>query len=454
MPKVSIVITAHNYGRYLRQSIDSALNQTAESIEVVCVDDGSTDDTPAIMESYSVHQNFVPIRTEGIGLASASNLGIRRSTGTYVIRLDADDWFDENIVLVLSNALDRLPEIGMVFADYFSVDQQGDIIDSVKRARVNDEIKLLDRPCLAAGAMYRRKCFDAIGGYNEELRYQEDYDFWIKFIDKFAIKNINIPLMYYRQHGKSMSTNWDARMEARRFVKRRFVEQERIDEDLGAIAFIPARADILLGQKFPLLPFKDTTLLGNSIETALSLPSIKNVFVSTNDPEVAAQAESAGAEVPYLRPKSLDSAAIPFETVVQDLLDKVEPQLEAPAPFTVILHPHSPFITSDHVAEAINTMRIYDTDSVIGVVEDLTYHWSIGPNGLKPVGYKKRVVRQDKDLVFKEAGGLYVFKTANLRDHGELLGSRIGHIELSATQATRIRNQVDYEYANWLSQES
>jgi GT2 family glycosyltransferase len=244
------------------------------------------------------------VTTEGLGLAGAANLGVRSSSGEYVIRLDADDYFDENILLVLSNYLDVHPNVGMVFCDYYTVDTHGEIIEQRRRAKLNSEVELLDRPALAAGAMYRRSCFDRIGGYDESLRYQEDYDFWIKFIEKFVVRNVSLPLMYYRMHGSSMSRNWEGRMKARRAVKQRFVEANRDRHASKILAIVPARADILDGKKLPLLPLGTSDLLGRAIDSLTGCDLVDRIVVSTEDQDTADRAKQLGVDVPYLRSRA------------------------------------------------------------------------------------------------------------------------------------------------------
>jgi hypothetical protein len=123
-------------------------------------------------------------------------------------------------------------------------------MEHVRLMKVSDEVKLLDRGPLAAGAMYRRKCYEEIGGYNEKLKYQEDYDFWIKFVNKFKVHNINLPLLYYRQHDLSMSRNLLGRLEARRWLKNEFVKKhlQHAVGELKIVAIIPARAESRFGQ--------------------------------------------------------------------------------------------------------------------------------------------------------------------------------------------------------------
>ena len=443
---VSIVITAHNYGRFLPQSLESALGQTYDNLEVVVVNDGSTDNTEEILDRYRDDPRLVTLQLGGVGLATAANQGVRASSGDYVVRLDADDWFDENLVTVLANYLDRFPDIGLVFCDYYTVDVEGEIIANLRRAKVHEEVELLDRPCLAAGAMYRRECFDAVQGYNETLRYQEDYDFWIKFAEKFEIRNVSLPLMYYRQHGNSMSRNWDGRMASRRQIKHRFVEDHRTAKTTKSVAVIPVRADLIAGEVLPLLPLGGETLLERCIRMTKPAQGVDRVIVSTEHDEIANHAAAAGAEVPFLRNAKLSGPDIMVENVLSDLLKRLEID---PNTFglTVVCYPQSPFVRSDHVSEALDTVLLHGTDSVVSVVEDLTYHWRIDRHGLTPVGYRERVVRQDKDLIFKETGGVYAISTGQFLETGSFLGESIGHIELSPPEAFRIRTMWDYNLA-------
>ena len=442
--KVSIIITAHNYAKYLPKALDSALNQTYEDFEVIVVNDSSTDDTEAVLASYAGRSRLKVVTAPGVGLAAASNRGIEASSGECIVRLDADDWFDENLALVEATYLDKNPNVGLVFCDYYTVDAHGEIIDRVRRAKLNDEVELLDRPALAAGAMYRRRCYEAIGGYNEALPYQEDYDFWIKFIEKFQVRNVSLPLMYYRQHGNNMSRNWAARMATRRQVKEKFVREHRDRFQQTVLAMVPARRDHLDGRKLPLLPLGEKSVLERCIKKLLRVEMIDRVIVSTDDPEIAIAAEEAGAEMPYLRGKASTSPSVLFESVLLELLRWLHDNESYDPDIVVICYPHSPFIRSEHITEAIDTLLLYDTDSVIGVIEDLTYHWGAGRTGLMPVGYQKRVVRQDKDLIYKEAGGIYVIKAVPFLAGGELLGKSIGHIELAPHEAVRIQTPYDY----------
>ena len=446
-PKVSIVITAHNYAKFLPKAIDSALNQTYENFEIIVINDGSTDNTAEVLVNYMYEARIQVITTKGIGLAAAANKCIVAASGEMIIRLDADDWFDENILMVEMSYLCRHPNVGMVYCDFHTVDIHGSFIQTIRRDRINDEVDLLDRPCLAAGAMYRKSCWEQIGGYNEQLRYQEDYDFWVNFIERFDVRNLSLPLMYYRQHSNSMSTNWDAMMLERREIKHNFVTKNRKGIDKSVLVMIPARSIPLGNTPLPLLELNGQTLLERAVESSMKTDRVDRVIVFTEDHRIAKHAKEVGAEVPFLRSKAAASPGVPLETALEEFIERLRKEQGYEPDIIVICHPHSPFIDQAHIAEAIDSLLLYKTDSVIAVTEDLTYHWMVSRNGLSPVGYQQRVVREDKDIVFKESGSIYVVDRKSQMQSGSFLGERIGHIELSPRETFRIDGEWEYDVA-------
>lgn len=447
--KVSVIITCHNYGRFLAKSIDSALNQNfQDNYEIIIINDGSTDNTTDVLKKYEGIPKIKILTLEGVGLAAACNRGISKAKGEYIIRLDADDYFDENILLVESNLLDKKQDIGMVYCDYHRVNEEGEILDYTRLIKVNNETRFLHRPPLAAGAMYRRRCFDVIGGYNETLKYQEDYDFWMRFIEKFKVYNLNLPLMYYRQHEASMSKNYEGRMEARREVKRSFVEERNLNKKKKILAIIPAMASLRSGIKLPSYNLSGKPVIGYVIQEALKTKVIDKIIVSTENESVAKLSRQLGAEAPFLRPKELAKYSVPIEDVILHAVEYLKEKDNYSPDIIALLYFRSIFLREKHISEAIHSLFAHNTDSVISVVEDITFHWKPSDAGLKPVGYQKRFLREEKEMIYKENGALYVFRTENLISKN-LLGKKVGYIEMKPYESVRL----DTEYDIWVAEQ-
>ncbi|MFO7872563.1 MAG: glycosyltransferase [Candidatus Undinarchaeales archaeon] len=433
-PIASIIITAHNYGRYLEESIESAVNQNFDNYEVIVVDDGSTDNTPKIIKKYKKKypSKIKAVTLDGVGLSEACNKGVKKSKGKYIVRLDADDYFDENLLLVEVTYLEKHPKVDMVYPDYFEVDEKGNLLNYHRNMKVGKESKLLDRAPIAIGAMYRRSCYDKIGGYDENLKYQENYEFWAKFTEKYKVQTINIPLMYYRRHGNSMSSNEAGKRAARRKIKKKFAKKT----NGRTIALIPARGAAKEQDKLALIEINGKPLIYYTIREALKVKEFENVYVSTEDEKIADVSRKMGANV-LMRPRKLATAKTPMEKVV---LNAVE-QLDVKPEVIAILQVPSPLKKAKHIKEAINTMKMYDVDSVISVYKTKKFYWRPGMYGLTPL-FKKRLLKQEKEGLYAENGAIYLIKTENLRPN-DMLGKSVGNIIMSRHDSFRVRSKDD-----------
>lgn len=457
LPKVSVIVTAHNYVEYLEKCLDSVLRQTYDDYEIVVVDDGSTDETPEILRDYSYeHPETIKVLTlSGEGLPTACNRGIEAASGEYIIRLDADDYFDENILMVEASFLEANPDVDLVYPDYYTINKEGEILDHVRLPKVGKEVKLLDRSPLAAGAMYRRSAWEEIGGYNESLHYQEDYDFWIKFTTEFDVHNVNLPLMYYRQHGSSMSTNFAARMNARRDVKRAFVEARGEFEELEVLGIVPARAERRIDFPFDvdgplsLVEVDDRPLIEFTIAESLQAEHVDRLLVSTEDDEIAEVSRDLGAEVPFLRDEELSSPMTQLADVVESLLAGLRTTEDYEPDVLAILPYISPLRTAKHVDEAIDTSLIFSVDSVISVYESTDFLWQPGKYGLEPL-FEERLLRRERDSTYHENGAIYVTKPETVIRRNELIGQHVGHILMEERNSLHIDSWFDFEVCSHL----
>ena len=175
-PEIGIVVTAHNYGRFLEQCIQSVIGQqNAPTWCMVIVDDASSDGTPEILRHYTTDSRIKSLRLTGEGLARASNRGIAEMDTPWVLRLDADDW-------LMPEALRRLHghaisfDSDIAYGDLHLVNQQGSDIGVLSQS---DDIigSALERSPVGSGMIYRRDVWQSVGGYDESLYYQEDFDF-------------------------------------------------------------------------------------------------------------------------------------------------------------------------------------------------------------------------------------------------------------------------------------
>lgn len=203
---VSIIICNHNNESYIGRAIRSCLNQSLNdrNYEVVVVDDASTDNSMEIIECY---RPFIEVITleKNVGVAEASNIGIKAAKGQFIIRVDSDDYIKEHCLLFLSEILLNNHDIGFVYADHLRVDKNENVTERV----VINTIDLLFRH--GAGIMFRKSYMEALGLYDKNLRNAEDFDLLKRYLKNYDGYHLRLALYNYRQHDSNMTKDEEER---------------------------------------------------------------------------------------------------------------------------------------------------------------------------------------------------------------------------------------------------
>ena len=205
---VSIVIPCHNQAQFLSDAIESVLTQNYRSIEIVVVDDGSTDNTSEVAARYpEVHC----VRQENQGLSAARNTGFTKSRGQYVLFLDADDRLLSGALKVGVESLINHPECAFVYGHLRFIAADGSPLPTPKQLRIEKDhcLELLrgDYIWTPGVVMYRRHVLEVVGGFNPRIDACADCDLNIRITRDFLAHSHGQIVLEYRQHGGSMSGN-------------------------------------------------------------------------------------------------------------------------------------------------------------------------------------------------------------------------------------------------------
>jgi glycosyltransferase involved in cell wall biosynthesis len=199
-------MSVYNGEDYLTEAIDSILQQSFDDFEFVIIDDGSVDETPAVLNSYDDPRLKVHSRTNQ-GQSKALNYGIRLSTGSIIARMDADDVSLPERFQRQVDLLDRFPETGLVgtWCVKLEVETGRKRIQELPEndAAIRDFL-VVDNPFIHSSIMMRRSVLDRVGLYDERLIWQ-DYDLWVRIAGHCEMANIPEPLVIRRKHPGSLT---------------------------------------------------------------------------------------------------------------------------------------------------------------------------------------------------------------------------------------------------------
>ena len=231
MKKVSIVIPVYNAERYIRLTIESALAQTYQNIEILIIDDGSSDRSVEIAQQFS-NSGIKIIQQSNRGLSGARNTGIRHAEGSYIAFLDADDlWMPDKIEKHVRH-LEQSPEVGASFSYSRFIDEQGNPLGLLQFSKTQD-ITPLDILCRSpigngSAAVFRKEMFEAIAFpvnrdgqvvydyFDEAFRESQDVECWMRVAVQTDWKIEGIPelLTLYRVNSQGISANIEKKLNA------------------------------------------------------------------------------------------------------------------------------------------------------------------------------------------------------------------------------------------------
>ena len=214
-PKVSVIVPAYNVSKYIPEALASLEKQTFSDFEVLVVDDGSTDDTVAVVQKFCQRDNrFSLLQKPNGGLSSARNYGIRHAKGEYIALLDGDDIYHRDKIATHVARLYDKPDVGVVYSASQTIRDDGKptfISLSGKPVHQNPLLALLCKNFVGHGsnAVFRRCLIDEVGGFDENLRSWEDVDLWLRIaaMQKWRFFREKRVLCYYRVRPSGLSFN-------------------------------------------------------------------------------------------------------------------------------------------------------------------------------------------------------------------------------------------------------
>lgn len=230
MMKISIIIPVYNTEKYIEQCIESALNQTSDNIEILAINDGSTDSTESVLKKFE--NKIKIIHKKNGGTASALNIGIKNMTGDWFKWLSADDLLKEDAIEKLVSEIKKLgkdAENCIIYSNYDLIDENGKIIDTFVEPNYNS-LDIFQRNVILLDHFYgngttsiiHKSIFEKCGFFDESLRYKDDYEFWLRCCIIFNYKLHLLPenLAQYRIHGEQLTkVRYDDALEKTEHIK-------------------------------------------------------------------------------------------------------------------------------------------------------------------------------------------------------------------------------------------
>lgn len=213
--KVSVLIPLYNRKKYIEETVNSVLSQDYSDIELIVIDDGSSDGGDKLVEKYAADNKLIFLRQPGNinrGQSASLNLGLSRATGEFIAILDSDDLYAPGKIKKQVDYLKNNPEIGLVYGNGKAIDEKGDALYEInyddKHETSDPNDILLD--CyflLPQNSLVRASVYKEAGNFDESLRSGQDHDMLVRIYEVTEIAHQSIDSFRYRRHRDSISAN-------------------------------------------------------------------------------------------------------------------------------------------------------------------------------------------------------------------------------------------------------
>jgi glycosyltransferase involved in cell wall biosynthesis len=256
-PRVSVVMAVYNASEFLREAVESVLNQTYRDFELIVVDDASRDDSLAIIEGFTDPRIHIIRHSTNIGAALSRNDALATARGDLIAIMDADDVAAPTRLEKQVAFLDVHLDIGVVGCGvYNSVDTTGAVLCTSFLPTDNETLQrtLMERWCfLHPSITFRKSLYESVGGYRKAFEPAEDHDLLLRMLEHTKASNLNECLMRYRVNPRGLSVLGQAYINelgeiAMRLARRRRVGQpEELEAEMAHIAALKQKRNQLKG---------------------------------------------------------------------------------------------------------------------------------------------------------------------------------------------------------------
>lgn len=210
--RVSICIPNYNHGMFIGKAIQSVLDQTYQDFEIIVVDDCSTDNSEEVIKSFKDPRIKFFRNERNLGMVPNTNKALKLAKGEFIGILNSDDYYGQKMIETALKMFEN-PSVGFTYSSYVVVNESGGIITKVESCPCDKIFKskegfkrlAISNVAPPSGVIARKKCYEAVGSFDDEFPYCHDWNMWLRLSLKYDFACLSDYLLYYRMHSRNTS---------------------------------------------------------------------------------------------------------------------------------------------------------------------------------------------------------------------------------------------------------
>ena len=328
------------------------------------------------------------------------------------------------------------------------------MIGQERRNNFEKDVALFDQPAHGACTLIRKEFLIEVGGYSAEFDRQDGLDIWLKFIDRYKIKNINLPLFYYRKHEMSLSSNTEKLLETRSKIYKKHAD-EKNTKKINVLAVLSVRGKVISNDSQELSILGNKPVISWTIDNILGSDMIQELIISTSDNDI----------INFITAEYKDKVNIVKRDIVnalentsheKSLLQSLSKRRVKEYYAVLEITSDYPFRDSFYMEKAINVMRVHNVDKVIGVIPEDNVVYKHRGSGLETIGNNifDNKLRFEREYLYKNAGGISLSDKKYYENKtGKKEQMILGHIIISNEAATKVSSELELKIAKLILNE-
>ena len=234
-PLVTTIIPAYNQSQYITRTIESVCASTVKDIEIIVVDDESTDNTQEVLEPYKNKMQCLFKKNDGYkGPGGAINLGLKHAKGVFIHCLDSDDMVLPHFYERVLKEFNKNNDVGAVCSDAYYINENDEIVEEFRNRRFSDENILLDlleyNSIISSTMVVKTECYGVLGKRKPEYEICDDYELWLRVAEKFRIGHVPECLLLYRNHEEGISKDTTKMFEIVARIRKELYKRHTVED--------------------------------------------------------------------------------------------------------------------------------------------------------------------------------------------------------------------------------
>ena len=401
---ITLYILNKNYSTFLEKSIKSALNQSYSNLDIIIIDDGSSDDSLRIIQKYQKNTKIrIITNKKSIGLPKSANIAIRAAKGKYIIRLDADDIMHKSCVEKLYSKIIKEKNAAIIYPNYYIINTAGNIVS--KNKEIDIQKNKLREPILAACCLIKVSALLEVGLYNEKYSRQDGYDIWYKIIKNYKIIYLNQYLFYYRKHSKNLTSDKISLLKARSTILYNF---SKAKIKLNKINIVLICRDKRVENINVLKKINNKTFLDHAIKDSLKCKFKKKTYLISESYEILKHVKKKYKKKVIIYKRKTEDAQLnkEFNPLLLNIFNNNNFDI------LIVIQPNYFFDRAHYIEQGLSKLLINNLDKVITTsIQNINENfYKLSKNGIKLISNNnEKKLKLLKNSIFKETGGVTIY---------------------------------------------